>query len=253
MSDCNEFLNYFTNKLTASRSNISPSSSQYQAYNLLTSDTWSAFTPITLQDILMSFLPHFSLVCLTIGPCILEMINISLLTGSVPSFFKQAVFEPILKKPNLDPSFSNSYRPISKLLFISKILERNSSRTTELFPGENDVMDVFQSGFHNWHSTKRALLKVSSDILMAAHSREYTVLVLLDLTTAFDTGDHSIIINKLKDISGLRVLFENGSCPIYLKDIFCSYKSSHQLFCHVGQILGDLSWVQFSLYSIYSP
>uniref|UniRef100_A0A669E4F5 Reverse transcriptase domain-containing protein n=1 Tax=Oreochromis niloticus TaxID=8128 RepID=A0A669E4F5_ORENI len=189
----------------------------YQTFNLLSSDTWSSFTPVTLQDIRvllchikqtsspLDVLPSsfFTSVFDSVGPCIVEMINTSLHTGSVPSFFKQAVVEPILKKPQLDPSLPNSYRPISKLPFISKILEKVVLEQLNYFLDKNAVMDTFQSGFRKFHSTETALLRVSSDILMAADSGEYTVLVLLDLSSAFDTVDHSIMINRLKNLFGI--------------------------------------------------
>uniref|UniRef100_A0A669E0K7 Reverse transcriptase domain-containing protein n=1 Tax=Oreochromis niloticus TaxID=8128 RepID=A0A669E0K7_ORENI len=216
-SDCNDFLNYFVNKVAAVRSNISPSSSQYHTDTLLTSDTWSSFTPVTLQDVSallgrmkltsshLDVLPpsFFISVFDSIGPCILEIINTSLYTGSVPSYFKQAIVEPILKKPNLDPSLPSSYRPISKLPLVSKILEKTVAEQLNNFLEKNNVLDIFQSGFRKLHSTETALLKVSSDILMAADSGEYTVLVLWDLSSAFDTVDHSIMINRLKDLFGI--------------------------------------------------
>lgn len=64
-------------------------------------------------------------------------------------------------------------------------------------------MDIFQSGLCKLHSTETALLKVCSNILMAADSGEYTVLVILDLTSALDTVQYySIMINKFKDLFG---------------------------------------------------
>jgi len=53
----------------------------------------------------------------SISPSLLSIINSSLVSGIVPSHFKQAIMQPLLKKPNLDPTVLNNYRPISKLLF----------------------------------------------------------------------------------------------------------------------------------------
>ncbi|KAF7649835.1 hypothetical protein LDENG_00135290, partial [Lucifuga dentata] len=58
----------------------------------------------------------------TVGPSILSIINSSLHHGTFPSGFKHAVVQPLLKKPNLDPSVFNNFRPISKLPFLSKVL-----------------------------------------------------------------------------------------------------------------------------------
>ena len=52
------------------------------------------------------------------------LINTSLSTGSVPAAFKHAVVQPLIKKKNLDPSDLSNFRPISKLRFLSKILEK---------------------------------------------------------------------------------------------------------------------------------
>lgn len=136
----------------------------------------------------------------SIGPSIVNLINLSLSAGVVPSFFKHAVVEPALKKPNLDPSQAKNYRPVSKLPFLSKILEKIAAEELTMFLKVNNVLDKFQSGFHRNHSTETALIRVSSDIMMAADSGEYTLLVLLDLSSAFHTVDHSVMMNRLKEL-----------------------------------------------------
>ncbi len=59
-----------------------------------------------------------------VGPSIQVIINSCLVSGTVPVFLKHAVVQPLLKKPNADINCLNNYRPISKLPFLSKILER---------------------------------------------------------------------------------------------------------------------------------
>lgn len=60
----------------------------------------------------------------SIGPCLVSIINLSLRLGQVPRCFKHAVVQPLLKKSSLDATSFNNYRPISKMPFISKILEK---------------------------------------------------------------------------------------------------------------------------------
>ena len=60
----------------------------------------------------------------------------------------------------------------------------------------------FQSGFRKYHSTENALLKVQNDILMSMDKKQVTLLVLLDLSAAFDTIEHSILLNILQQDFG---------------------------------------------------
>lgn len=69
------------------------------------------------------------------------------------------------------------------------------------------IIFSFQFGFCKNHSTETALLKVSNDIMMSADYGEHTVLVLLDLSSAFDTVNHDITISRLRGVSGTVLQF----------------------------------------------
>lgn len=92
-----------------------------------------------------------------VGPVVLNLINASLTSGCVPGVFKHAVVQPILTKHNLDPSVLSNYRPISKLPFLSKVLEKVVYAQLQLHLNSNDIMEKFQSGFKSCHSTETAL------------------------------------------------------------------------------------------------
>ena len=62
----------------------------------------------------------------------------------------------------------------------------------------NGFDEVLQSAYKMHHSTETALLKVTSDILDLVDDKNLCLLVLLDLTAAFDTIDHEILLNRLK-------------------------------------------------------
>lgn len=72
------------------------------------------------------------------------------------------------------------------------------------FLEEHKLLEVFQSGFKTLHSTESALLRVFNDILLATDSGECVVLVRLDLTAAFDTVDHEVLISRLEQWVGFR-------------------------------------------------
>uniref|UniRef100_A0A669EIT0 Reverse transcriptase domain-containing protein n=1 Tax=Oreochromis niloticus TaxID=8128 RepID=A0A669EIT0_ORENI len=189
-----------------------------------------------------------------IGPSIVEICNASLLTGVVPRFCKHAVVEPILKKSSLDPTQLKNYRPISKLPLLSKILEKVVADQLTTFLEKHEIYDKFQSGFRKRHSTETALLKVSSDIMMSADSGASSVMVLLDLTSAFDTIDHTILINRLRDIVGVsglalewfRSYLSNRSFSVFANR-FMSH--SKDLTCGVpqGSVLGPILFLLYML------
>ena len=82
----------------------------------------------------------------TVGPAMLNIMNLSLSTETVPSTFKTSVIEPLLKKPGLDPEVLSSYRPISNLPFLSKVLERIVANQTINHLTMNNLFEPFQSG-----------------------------------------------------------------------------------------------------------
>lgn len=146
----------------------------------------------------------FKEVFLTIASAVQSIVNSSLSSGVVPVNLKHAVIQPLLKKPALDPDIIANYRPISKLPFISKILEKVVYKQLMSFLEEHGILEVFQSGFKALHSTESALLRVFNDVFLANDSGDCVIIVLLDLTAAFDTVDHNILISRLEQLVGIR-------------------------------------------------
>ena len=87
----------------------------------------------------------------------------------------------------------SSYRPISNLMYISKLLERCVSKQLNSYLSSNALYETYQSAYRPLHSSETALLRVQNDILTSIDNKEITVLVLLDLSSAFDTVDYAII------------------------------------------------------------
>lgn len=131
-------------------------------------------------------------------PIITRIINASLSSGSVPTPFKSAVIRPLLKKPGLDSAALKHYRSVSNLEFIGKILEKVVSTRLESHLSTHSLHGQHQSTYRQFHSTETALLKVQNDILTSLDGNNVTVLVMLDLSAAFDTIDHETLINRLR-------------------------------------------------------
>ena len=113
--------------------------------------------------------------------------------GCFPSSFKNAYITPLLKKPTLDPSTIQNYRPVSLLPFLSKTLERAVSNQLSAYFSQNNLLDLHQSGFRPAHLTETALLTVKESLQTAQAASLSSVLILLDLSAAFDTVNHFIL------------------------------------------------------------
>ena len=173
-----------------------------------------------------------------LGTPILNIINRSLSSGIVPNTFKAAVIKPLLKKPSLDPEVLNNFRPISHLPFISKVLERIVSSQLIDHLSRNSLCDPFQSGFRSLHSTETALTKVTNDLLLASDSNSSSLLILLDLSAAFDTVDHTILLDRLSNYIGIR-----GTALSWLK----SYLSDRRHCVSYKNTTSESSSVQFGV------
>ena len=138
-----------------------------------------------------------------LAPLLTVLFNKSLSSGYFPNSFRIAEITPILKKSTLDPSIPGNYRPVSNLQFISKVLERVVNEQLMLHLRTNDLLPEHQSAYRSCHSTESALLKVTSDALLAADQRKLTLLGMLDMSAAFDCVDHIILIRRLNASFGI--------------------------------------------------
>ena len=157
-------------------------------------------------------------------PVITRLINLSLDSGLFPDNWKHAEVRPGVKNnSSFDLSFSN-LRPISNLTFISKLTERAVSDKTHNHLSVHNLYPENQSAYRKFHSTETALLRIKHDILMNMNQQHVTLLVTLDLSAAFDTIDHVILLKRLHSNFGIsgRVLswfqcyLENSSQSIFV-------------------------------------
>ena len=133
--------------------------------------------------------------CDTLAPVITQTVNSSRRDGTVPTKLKNAVVSPLLKKLSLDRDQFKNYRPVSNLSFVSKIIEKVVAMRTFDHLNSNNLTECMQSAYKSFHSTETALLRVQNDLLMAVHHGKMSAVILLDLSAAFDTIDHGLLLN----------------------------------------------------------
>jgi len=177
----------------------------------------SAFSTISVSDVVAEIMklpdkssaadllsvPLLKQIATDISPFLTELFNRSLAAGRFPSALKEAFVTLVIKKPGLDAAQVSSYRPISNLSVISKLLERLVTKQFTDYLRSADLLLSLQSGFRPGHSTETAALRVLSDILGTVDSGDVAALILLDLSAAFDTVDRAIFCRRLQVSFGL--------------------------------------------------
>ena len=186
-------------------------------------------------------------------PVITQIINMSLATGIFPEGFKHSIITPLLKKPSLDQEQLSNYRPVSNLSFLSKITEKVVKSRLDAHLTSNMLYNKFQSAYTKFHSTESTLLSLHDHLIQAISQQKLTCLCLLDLSAAFDTINHSILLDRLQNWFGL-----HGT----VLDWFRSYLSSRTftvltngikssnlpISCGVpqGSVLGPLLFIMYT-------
>jgi len=129
--------------------------------------------------------------------------------GNFPSSLKVAQDTPLLKKTNLEQDNLANYRPISNLNNIATLLEKLFLSRLQPLVLASSNFNPFQSAYRRNHSTETALLCTLDHVFNSSDLGKSTVLVSLDLSSAFDTIDHTILINRLNTSFGVSGLALN--------------------------------------------
>ena len=183
----NDFNLFFTDKVIQIRAKIAGTAGGIDNSSLDISNSsasMSVFQEVTEADVLgiMKSSPSksFSLdpiptrliqSCKALVPPLTKLINLSLSTGRFPKTFKHALVTPLIKNAKLDSNLMSSYRPISNLLYISKLLERCVAKQLNRYLSVNGCHETNQSAYQPHHSTETALLCVPNDILVSVEKR----------------------------------------------------------------------------------
>ncbi|XP_072048923.1 uncharacterized protein [Amphiura filiformis] len=145
----------------------------------------------------------------TLAPILTAIVNVSLSSGVFPAELSKAVITPVLKKPSLDRNLLSNYRPVSNLRFVGKLIEKVVSTQVSNYINVYQLSDPYQSAYKVSHSTETALTCVQNDILRAIDNQRAVLLLMLDLSAAFNTVDHGILLERFAGDFGIKGKVQN--------------------------------------------
>lgn len=139
-------------------------------------------------------------------PFLMDIVNASFRDGCFPRSLREAVVTPLIKKANLDAQVMKNYRPVSSTPFLGKIIEKVALLRLNEHLTANGLHEELQSAYKAKHSTETALLKVQHDITTVLDNNQAVLLMMLDLSAAFDCIDHMSLISLLEHEYGVKDL-----------------------------------------------
>ena len=213
----NKFNSFYSNKVLQIRNNIKPSKLESEFRKNFNGVFMESFEPTTVDELRRIVanmgiktsgqdpLPGtiFKDIIEDLLPYLCDLVNKSLKTGSVDGV-KDCVIIPLLKKAGIDPETLNHYRPVTNEVFISKLVETVVSIRLSGHMTLNNLHSKYQHAYKKFHGTETLLLKVVNDILIGFDGNSATVLLLIDLSAAFDTVDIDKLLNILENDIGIK-------------------------------------------------
>ena len=268
---CNDFEKYFISKVNNVRNSIShmtfPDNIQpcketplstirnFNSFSLVSkSDFRNILRSLTNKHCELDIIPTplFKSCSEELMEYLLHIINTSLQSGIFPDHFKSALVKPKLKHASDDRNINKNFRPITNLCFLSKVIEKCVLKQLLIHLEDNELFCSFQSAYRQFHSCETAIAKVSNDIFMNMESNAPSFLVFLDLSSAFDLVDHSILLQRLKEQFGITGLVYNWFSSYltgrsFSVKIGCSFSNGSLILYGVpqGSILGPILFLLY--------
>ena len=199
--------------------------------------------PYSIPVAILKQIKHF------VSEPLMNIFNVSLTSGSFPDSLKLGSVTPIFKKGS--QININNYRPISLLSIFSHIFEKLVFNRLTSFLNINNILYNKQFGFRSKHSTLHAILSITDKIQTAIEDNTYSCGIFLDLSKAFDTVNHNLLIQKLEHY-GIRGIAKSWF-ESYLNNrrqfvsIGCTKSDTLPLSCGVpqGSVLGPLLFLLY--------
>lgn len=244
-----DFNNFFSDKVRKIRSKMDHEF--LPNLNRFTGNTLSEFEPtnnreirMIIKDSAIKTSPDDILPCQIIKdnleimiPTIVTIVNKSLNDGSMDGL-KSADIAPLLKGESLDHNSLKNFRPVSNLQFVGKIIEKVVLRRLNEHLISNNLDIPEQSAYKKHFSTETLLIRLTNDILIASDEKSATIVLLLDLSAAFDTVEHSLLLNILEKEIGL-----SGTVLRWFK----SFLTSRTQRTRIGQCSTDEIVIMFGV------
>ena len=178
-----------------------------------------------------------------------RIFNLAISTGVYPTNLKIAKVIPIFKKG--DPTSVNNYRPISILSTINKIFEKILYARLTKYIDDFQLLYKYQFGFRKNHSTEHALIEITDQIKLSMNNNQITCGIFVDLSKAFDTVNHHMLLDKLENLgirgkalelfrsylSGRKQYVNIDNCKSKTRSITCGVPQ--------GSVLGPLFFLLF--------
>ena len=234
-SMANRFATFFDDKIQQIRADLDTTDSQPMSVNLEDKHINSTFefTDLSHEEVRKIIMESPSKTCSldpvptslfkacidSLLPIITEIVNKSFSSATMPMCLKMSRVTPILKKANLDPNTSKNYRPVLLLPFVAKVVERCACVQLQSYIETYNFYPIAQSAYRANHGTETALLRVQNDLLCAVDDHCEAIIVLLDLSAAFDTIDHVYL-------TGSTMAFRRDQLSVHLHSLFTPHQSA---------------------------
>ena len=168
---------------------------------------------------------------------ITKIINVSLTTGQYLDDWKIAVVRPLIKGPNLDMEYKN-YLPISNLSFMAKLIEKAAQTQLMTHFTEHNLLPKYQNAYRKNFSTETAILNICDNIWTNMENSKLTSVICLDLSVAFDTVNHSILLEVMRNYFGI---------ADKALDWISSYLRNRKFSIHIDSFSSNTKTINFSV------